>query len=269
MDTTLKSQRQKTALITGAASGIGYQLAYIFGRNNYNLVLVDKNEQKLAEISEEFAKKFSIVVKTFAKDLSIPTSPTEIFTELQQSSIKVDVLVNNAGFGTYGVFAETDLTTELNMLQVNIVSLTHFTKLFLQDMVEQGYGKVLNVASVAAFQPGPLMAVYFATKAYVLSFSEAIANELEGTGVSVTVLCPGPTASEFQKTAAMEDSKISSVNRMMDTETVAKIGYSSLMANKTVVIPGLRNKILTESVRFTPRKLVTKVVKSMHELKNR
>lgn len=262
-----KSQRQKTALITGAASGIGYQLAYIFARNNYNLVLVDKQEQKLTEIAENFTQQFSIFVKTFAKDLSVPTSPEEIFTELQQASIKVDVLVNNAGFGTYGVFAETDLDTELKMLQVNIVSLTYLTKLFLKDMVEQGYGKILNVASAAAFQPGPLMAVYFATKAYVLSFSEAIASELEGTGITVTALCPGPTASEFQQTAAMSDSKIASVNRMMDTETVAKIGYRSLMANKTVVVPGVRNKILTESVRFTPRNLVTKVVKRMHELK--
>ncbi len=275
-----KSQSQKTALITGAASGIGYQLAYIFARNSYNLVLVDKQEQKLAEIADNFTKQFSIFVKTFAKDLSVPTSPAEIFAELQQASIKVDVLVNNAGFGTYGVFAETDLDTELKMLQVNIVSLTYLTKLFLKDMVEQGYGKILNVASAAAFQPGPLMAVYFATKAYVLSFSEAIASELEGTGITVTALCPGPTASAFQETAAMSDSKIASVNRaamsdskiasvnrMMDTETVAKIGYRSLMANKTVVVPGVRNKILTESVRFTPRKLVTKVVKRMHELK--
>jgi short-subunit dehydrogenase len=262
-----ESQRQKTALITGAAGGIGYQLAYIFARNSYNLVLVDKQEQKLSEIADEFHQKFGIFVKTFTKDLSIPTSPEEIFTELQQTSIKVDVLVNNAGFGIYGVFAETDLETELKMLQVNIVSLTYLTKLFLKDMVEQGYGKILNVASAAAFQPGPLMAVYFATKAYVLSFSEAIANELEGTGITVTALCPGPTASQFQQTAAMADSKIASVNRMMDTETVAKIGYRSLMENKTVVVPGVRNKILTESVRFTPRKLVTKVVRRMHELK--
>ncbi|BAY76710.1 short-chain dehydrogenase/reductase SDR [Nostoc linckia NIES-25] len=267
MNTTSKTQHQKTALITGAASGIGYQFTQIFARHNYNLVLVDKNEQKLTEIAEELPKEFNIFVKTFAKDLSIPTSPEEIFTELQQASIKIDVLINNAGFGTYGTFSETDLTTELKMLQVNIVSLTHLTKLFLKDMLEQDYGKILNVASAAAFQPGPLMAVYFATKAYVLSFSEAIANELEGTGVSVTVLCPGPTASEFQQTAAMEDSKIASVNRMMKTETVASIGYRGLMTNKTVVIPGMRNKILTQSVRFTPRNLVTKVVRSMHELK--
>jgi uncharacterized protein len=262
-----QKQHQKTALITGAASGIGYQLAYIFARNHYNLVLVDKQEEKLTEIADKFIQEFSISVKNFVKDLSVDSSPEEIFTELQQASIKVDVLVNNAGFGTYGVFAETDLDTELKMLQVNVVSLTHLTKLFLKDMVDQGYGKILNVASAAAFQPGPLMAVYFATKAYVLSFSEAIANELEGTGVTVTALCPGPTASEFQQTAAMSDSKIASVNRMMDTETVAKIGYRSLMANKTVVVPGVRNKILTESVRFTPRNLVTKVVRRMHELK--
>ncbi|MDZ8104046.1 MAG: SDR family oxidoreductase [Nostoc sp. DedQUE12a] len=268
MNTTSKSKHQKTALITGAASGIGYQFTQIFARNNYNLVLVDKNEQKLSEIADALPQKFNIFVKTFAKDLSIPTSPEEIFTELQQASIKIDVLINNAGFGTYGTFSETDLTTELKMLQVNMVSLTHLTKLFLKDMIEQDYGKILNVASAAAFQPGPLMAVYFATKAYVLSFSEAIANELEGTGVSVTVLCPGPTASEFQQTAAMEDSKIASVNRMMKTETVASIGYRGLMTNKTVVIPGMRNKILTQSVRFTPRNLVTKVVRSMHELKN-
>lgn len=230
-------------------------------------MLVDKNEQKLTEIINQFPQKFGIFVKIFAKDLSIPTSPQEIFTELQQASIKIDVLVNNAGFGTYGAFNETDLTLELKMLQVNMVSLTHLTKLFLKDMVAQNYGKILNVASAAAFQPGPLMAVYFATKAYVLSFSEAIANELEGTGVSVTVLCPGPTASQFQQTAAMEDSKIASVKRMMDTETVARIGYQGLMTNKTVVVPGIRNKILTESVRFTPRNLVIKVVRSMHELK--
>lgn len=267
MNKISESRQKKTVLITGAASGIGYQLTQIFARHSYNLVLVDKNEEKLTEILDEFPQKFGIFVKVFTQDLSIPTSPEEIFTELQQASIKIDVLINNAGFGTYGAFNETDLNIELKMLQVNIVSLTHLTKLFLKDMVEQNYGKILNVASAAAFQPGPLMAVYFATEAYILSFSEAIANELEGTGVSVTVLCPGLTASEFQRTAAMKDSKIARLKRMMETETLAKIGYRGLMTNKTVVVPGMRNKILTESVRFTPRNLVTKVVRSIHELK--
>ncbi|WP_353931790.1 SDR family oxidoreductase [Okeanomitos corallinicola TIOX110] len=262
-----QENRQKTVLITGSAHGIGYQLAYIFGSHYYNLVLVDKDAEKLALMAEEFSHKFDIIVMPLVKDLSIPTSPDEIFKELQKAGIKIDILVNNAGFGTYGVFSETDLTTELQILQVNIISLTYLTKLFLEDMINQGYGKILNVASVAAFQPGPLMAVYFASKAYVLSFSEAIANELKGTGVTVTTLCPGPTASEFQKAAAMEESKIAHVNRMMKTETVAKIAYDSLMANKTVAIPGLRNKILAESVKFAPRNIVTKIVRNMHELR--
>jgi len=268
MNTTSQEQRKQTALITGASGGIGYEFAKLFACDGYNLVLVDKKGQKLAEIAEEFQQKYGILVKIIAKDLSIPISAEEIFTMLQQESIKVDFLVNNAGFGSYGFFHETDLTTELQMLQVHVVCVTHLTKLFLKDMVKQGYGKILNVASTAAFQPGPLMAVYFATKAYVLSFSEAIANELEGTGVTVTTLCPGPTASGFQYTAEMEKAKSASSWRIMDSETVAKMGYRGLMANKTVVIPGLRNKILATSVKFAGRKQVTKIVRNMHALTN-
>ncbi len=270
MNTTYNDKQKETVLITGASSGIGYELACIFANDRYNLVLVDKREEKLTEISKVFPQKFGISVKVIAKDLSIPASREEIFTELQQASIKVDILVNNAGFGTYGLFHQTDLTAELDMIQVNTACITHLTKLFLKDMVKQGYGKILNVASTAAFQPGPMMAVYFATKAYVLSFSEAIANELEGTGVTVTVLCPGPTASGFQQAAAMEEAKIASSARMMDTQTVAKIGYRGLMANKTVVIPGVRNRILAQSIKFSPsRKLVAKIVRDMHEKKNK
>jgi len=253
---------KKTALITGASGGIGYELAKLFAHDGYNLVLVARSEKKLNQISKEFTDKSDIKIKILTQDLSIPTTPEEIFTTLQQSGIKVDVLVNNAGFGTYGFFHETDLTAELEMLQVNMVSLTHLTKLFLKDMVKQGYGKILNVSSGAAFQPGPLMAVYYATKAYVLSFSEAISNELEGTGVTVTVLCPGATASGFQQRAAMEESKLVSGQKIMDAETVAKIGYDGLMSNKTVVIPGLKNKLLAEAVRFIPRKTVLKISRS-------
>jgi uncharacterized protein len=266
---TTYPQYKKTALITGAASGIGYELAHIFARDNYNLVLVDKNGQKLSDIASKFRQKFGVVVKNIVKDLSVPTSPDEIFTDVQQASIKVDVLVNNAGFGNYGLFNETDLTAELKMLQVNLVSLTHLTKLFLKDMVNQGNGKILNVASTAAFQPGPLMAVYSATKAYILLFSEAIANELENTGVTVTVLCPGPTQSAFHEITGMADSQLLKEKKMMSAETVAKIGYRGLMANTTVVIPGVKNKILAELVRFVPRKLVTKVARSTHEVRNK
>ncbi|WP_413172229.1 SDR family NAD(P)-dependent oxidoreductase [Anabaena azotica] len=263
----LKTQEQykKTALITGSASGIGYELACIFASENYNLVLVDRNKLKLLEIAVDFQKKYNILVTSIVKDLSVSTSPEEIFTELQQADIQIDVLVNNAGFGTYGLFNETSLKNELEMLQVNLVCLTHLTKLFLKDMVKRGKGKILNVASAAAFQPGPLMAVYFATKAYVLSFSEAIANELEGTGVTVTVMCPGSTISAFHERTGMADSKLVKGQKMMDAETVALIGYDALMRGKTIVIPGLLNKILAKSVRFFPRKLVTKIVRSMQE----
>ncbi|MBP5971947.1 SDR family oxidoreductase [Brasilonema sp. CT11] len=265
MRITYQNQQKQTALITGAASGIGYELAHLFARDSYNLVLVDKNGQKLSEIAEEFPKKFGIYVIKIVKDLSIPTAPEEIFTDLQQASIKVDVLVNNAGFGSYGLFYETNLAAEMEMLQVNLVSLTYLTKLFLKDMVNQGNGKILNVASTAAFQPGPLMAVYSATKTYILFFSEALANELKDTGVTVTVLCPGPTESAFHKITGMADSELLKNKKMMSAESVAKIGYAGLLAKATVVIPGVKNKILAELVRFTPRKLVTEVVRSMHE----
>lgn len=267
MKTTTQANRKQSAVITGASGGIGYEFVKLFAQDGYNLVLIARSEQKLAQIAADLKQKYSVAVKIIAKDLSLPTAPFEIFQELQQEAIAPDVLINNAGFATYGLFNETDLNTELQMMQVNVVCLTHLTKLFLKDMVNQGYGKILNVASTAAFQPGPLMTVYFATKAYVLSFSEALTNELQGTGVTVTALCPGPTETGFQQRAAMENSKLVSGQKIMDAETVAKIGYHALMEGKTVVIPGFKNKILAQSVRFAPRKLLTKIVRSMQESK--
>lgn len=255
----------KTALITGASSGIGCELAQIFAAHNYNLVLVARSEQKLQEIAAELKQKFHISAKVISQDLSLPGVPAAIFEELQAAEIKIDVLVNNAGFATYGLFVETNLNVELQMMQVNMVALTYLTKLFLPAMIARKEGKILNIASTAAFQPGPLMAVYYATKAYVLSFSEAIANESQGTGVTVTVLCPGPTASGFQSKAQMEESKLLKISQIMEAKTVAEIGYRGLMDKKTVVIPGLINKILALTVRFTPRNLATKIVRSMQE----
>ncbi|AUT02639.1 short-chain dehydrogenase [Nostoc sp. CENA543] len=259
-------QYKQTVLITGAANGIGYELAYIFAQNNYNLVLVDIMPQQLADVTEKIRHQFDIWVKPIVKDLSIKTAPEDIFSELQHESIQIDVLVNNAGFGIHGLFSETNLNTELEMLQVNLVTLTHLTKLFLKDMIRKGDGKILNLASAAAFQPGPLMAVYFATKAYILSFSQALASELENTGVTVTALCPGPTESAFHKRTGLAGARQIESNNMMDAETVAKIGYRALMKGKTVSIPGLKNKMLAEMVRFIPRNLVTKIVKNMQEV---
>ncbi len=258
-----------TVLITGASSGIGYELTKLFGRDLYNLVLVARSESKLQQIASELTEQFGIVVKVIAKDLSLPASPEEIWQQLQTEGITIDILVNNAGFATYGFFAENQLEPELKMMQLNIVTLTHLTKLFLPNMVAQKAGKILNIASTAAFQPGPLMTVYYASKAYVLSFSEALANELQGTGVTVTALCPGPTASGFQARANMENSKLVKDKPVMDANQVASIGYRGLLNNQTVIIPGLQNKFLALIVRFLPRNLVTKIVRKNQEQADR
>jgi len=256
---------RKTALITGASSGIGYEFTRLFAKNGYNLVLVARSEKQLMQVAQELQEQFGVSVKVIVKDLSNASAPEEVFTELEQEGVTIDVLINNAGFATYGMFAEIDLATELQEMQLNMVTLTHLTKLFLPDMLKRRQGNILNVASTAAFQPGPLMAVYYATKAYVLSFSEALANELRGTGVSVTALCPGPTESGIQKRAKMEDSALVSGKKMMDAARVAHSGYRALMAGKTVVIPGLKNKLLAVAVRFSPRKVATQVARSMQE----
>ncbi|KJH70971.1 SDR family NAD(P)-dependent oxidoreductase [Aliterella atlantica] len=251
------------ALITGASGGIGLEIAKLFARDRYNLVLVARSQQKLAQVAEELKQESGIAIKIIALDLALPTSPAEIFQAVQQEAIAIDTLVNNAGFATYGLFSETDVATELQMLQVNVVALTHLTKLFVPEMVKRKAGKVLNIASTAAFQPGPLMAVYYASKAYVLSFSEALANELQDFGITVTALCPGPTASGFQKRARMEKSKLVSNQKTMDAATVAQAGYRGLMQNQTVVVPGWKNQILAASVRFMPRNAVTNIVRNM------
>src|SRR5437660_3103014 len=233
--------REKNALITGASSGIGYELTRLFAHDGYNLVLVARNQKQLVQMADELKEKYSVSVTVISTDLSAASAAAEIFTELQQESRGIDALVHNAGFATYGLFSETELDAELQMMQVNMVTLTHLTKLFLPGMLQKRTGKILNVASTAAFQPGPLMAVYYATKAYVLSFSEALANELHGTGVTVTALAPPATRSGFQRRAAMEDSKLVQ-GRIMDARTVAEAGYRGWMGGKAVVVPGLSAK---------------------------
>ncbi len=259
------TNRGKTALVTGASGGIGYEFAKLLAQDGYNLILVARSKDTLLKQAADFKQKHSVEVRAIAKDLAQASSPQEVFDEVKSAGSNVNVLINNAGFATYGHFVELNLTKELEMMQVNIVTLTHLTRLFLPDMVERRSGKILNVASTAAFQPGPLMAVYYASKAFVLSFSEAIANELEGTGVSVTALCPGPTESGFQQRAAMEDSKLVNGKKIMSAETVAKAGYEAMLKGKTMIVPGLMNNLMAQSVRFTPRKMTTKIVRDMQE----
>lgn len=256
----------ETAVITGASSGIGLDLAKLFAQDHSNLVLIARNEPALRELADHLTRAHEISVKVIPKDLAAPSAPEEIYAEMQKESIKVDVLVNNAGFGTHGFFAQTDLAKELEQMQVNMVALTHLTKLFLREMIKNGTGKILNVASTAGFQPGPLMSVYYATKAYVISFSEALANELSGSGVTVTCLCPGPTRTDFQRRAYMQESRIGT-QRLMDSETVARIGYAGMREGKTLIIPGWDNKLLAYGSRFGPRNWVTAIVRKLNSNK--
>lgn len=249
-------------LITGASNGIGYELAKHFAQNGYALVLVARNKKKLEELAQELQTMYSTKCYVLVKDLSIPGTSLEIAEELKQQAITVDILVNNAGFGLYGLFSETDAQETLDMIQVNISSLTHLTKLLLPGMMERKSGKILNVASTASFQPGPLMAVYYATKAYVLSFSEGLANELAPYGVTVTALCPGPTATGFEQRAGFGASQLF---KGMSAKQVAVIGYEGLQQGKPVVIPGLKNWLLASSVRFIPRRVITKIIRRFQE----
>jgi uncharacterized protein len=256
---------RNTALITGASSGIGFEFAHLFARDGHDLVLVARTENKLRDLASRLESEFGIVATVIAADLAKPNAAQEILVTLQVHEIEIDALVNNAGFGLGGPFVETDLQRELEMIQVNIVALTALTKLLLPAMVSRRSGRILNVASTAAFQPGPLMAVYYATKAYVLSFSEAIADELRGTGVTVTALCPGPTETGFAAVAGMESSRLFKMTKPMSSRDVARFGYEAMKSGKRVVIPGLRNKLLTQSLRVTPRRLVTTFVRKLQE----
>ena len=253
----------RRVLITGATKGIGYELAKCFARDRYDLVLVARTQAELTRVAQELHEAHDIAVKTIAKDLARPGAADEIVEELARERFEIDALVNNAGFGTYGPFASADLAIEEEMIQVNLVALTQLTRRLLDGMLKRRHGKILNVASTAAFQPGPLMAVYYATKAYVLSFSEALASELRGSGVTVTVLCPGPTRTDFQRRAGIEHTKLVRL-RGMEAETVAQIGYHGMLRGAPVVIPGFGNWLLTLLVRILPRSIVTAIVRGVN-----
>ena len=255
---------RKTALITGASSGIGMELARIFARENHNLVLVARSGDKLRQLASELEKAHSTRSLILAVDLSEPGAAAYVSDQTTRAGIQVDVLVNNAGFGQYGPFAENDLEECLRQIQLNVTTLTHLTRLYLPDMVERGSGKILNVASTAAFQAGPLMAVYYATKVYVLHFSEAIANELKASGINVTCLCPGVTTTGFHQRANMMNSRLLQVGSM-DPRTVAEDGYRALMAGKPLVVSGFKNWLVAQSVRFAPRHIVTAIARKLQE----
>ncbi len=254
-----------TALITGASSGIGLELARVCATHGHDVVLVARGERALVELASSLERDHAIRAHVIVADLSKADAVERIVERTSALRVVVDVLINNAGYGLYGPFAETPLDDELRMIQVNVVALTHLTKRVVAGMVARRRGRILNVASTAAFLPGPLMAVYYATKAYVLSFSEALANEVASSGVTVTALCPGPTASNFQTAAGLENSKLVFGKTLATSRAVAEAGYAGMMAGKTVVIPGLSNKFVAAAPRLLPRRTMTAIVRRAQE----
>ena len=251
----------KTALITGASRGIGLELAKIFAKNACNLVITARSADKLIELKTELESKHQIEVYVIVKDLSLQQSPKEIYDELKEKSINIDYLVNNAGFGKYGMLHESDSNIETAMINVNINAVTILTKLFIKDMIKRGSGRIMNLSSLAAFQPGPLMAVYFASKSFVLSFSEAVNNEVREFGVTVTALCPGPTRSGFLQNAKLEKSRLFKGSNIALAADVALFGYKAMMKGKPVAIHGFLNYFLANSSRFVTRNFAIKVTR--------
>ena len=252
----------RTALITGASSGIGLELAKQFAQAGCHLVLVARRADVLRRLADEWTRAYHVSVICLVHDLTQPSAPEAILNALAHEGLTVDVLVNNAGVGTYGLFAQSDPRQELAMLQLNIVALTHLTRLCLPGMIERRDGKILNVASTAAFQPGPLMGVYYASKSYVVSFSQALHNELRGSGVTVTALCPGPTATQFSARAGVTGTRLFQ-GRNMSADTVARAGYRGVMRGQAVVIPGWGNALLAHLVRWLPPSWVVRGIRSI------
>lgn len=252
------------ALITGASSGIGLELARIAAANHYNLILLARNAEKLMELRTELESAHPVKVLAVGCDLSKYDTVKKIAALLAERHIVPDILINNAGFGLYGAFDQTDAYTEMNMIRVNIIALTELSKIIYKQMLQRGSGRILNVSSVAGFMPGPLMAVYYATKAYVLSFSEALAKEAEGSGVSVTTLCPGPTATGFETNASAEESMLfKRFGKVPTGKEVAEYGWRSMMKGKTTAVHGFKNRWMLFFIRLLPRKTVAGMVKKV------
>lgn len=261
----------QTALVTGASSGIGYELAKLLARDGFDLVLVARSRERLKTIARALQNTHGIKAYTIASDLSESGAASRIVRAINQEGVQVDVLVNNAGFGSYGEFARTRPEVMTEMVQVNAGAVIHLTRLLVPGMIDRGRGRILVVASLAGFQPGPLMAVYYATKAFLISFSEALQEELRGTGVTVTVMCPGPTRTGFGKRARMLSSRLFSGRtlRVMEPGPVARHGYRAMLAGRMFSVPGFANKALVLASKFSPRIVTRRVTKFLQDRRRR
>jgi short-subunit dehydrogenase len=263
MTTEAPAGAKRVALVTGASSGIGRAFAALFAADGWTPILVARSADRLEAVAEALRGEHGTEAHVVALDLGEPGAAQRLFDEVRGRRLEVEVLVNNAGFATFGKFAETDFAKETEEINLNVLTLTQLSKLFVQPMIARGSGRICNVASTAAFQPGPMMAVYCATKAYVLSFSEAISNELQGTGVTVTCFCPGATESGFQERASMQESALVKNRKMPDAVTVAAAGYAAMMAGKRLEIPGALNRIGSAMPRFIPRGVILNVARKL------
>ncbi len=251
------------ALITGASSGIGLELAKLCAQDGFNLLLISRNGKNLTNLAKELENLYAVEVICQLLDLTKSDAAYQIFNLVDNRKLNIDILINNAGFGYSKLFLESNIKEQEQMMQLNIMTLTLITRLIGAEMLKKRQGKIVNVASVAAYFPGPFMAVYYASKAFVLSFSEALAEELKGTGVSVTALCPGSTITNFQKRAGLGEAKLFNSN-LMDASTVAQIGYDGMMQGKRVVIPGIINLLEVLFSHFFLRPLAAKFIKNLH-----
>ena len=257
---------RKTALVTGASSGIGVELARLHAQRGGDLVLVARRQDRLEALKVELEQAHGVTVHVIVKDLTDPNAAGQIHEELASRGVPIDYLINNAGFGNGGFFHEQDWAKNEAMIMVNVVALASLTRLFVPDMIARGGGKILNVASMAGFLPGPLQAIYYATKAFVVSFSEAIGNELRRTGVTVTALCPGPVDTEFIERANLRKAK--GFARTVSAAGVARAGYDAMLAGKPIVVPGIVNKIIIHFLlRLAPRQRATKISRKLMEKK--
>ncbi len=254
------------ALLTGASSGIGLALAEVMAAAGHNLILVARREEKLRAIAEELQQRHGNTVVVHAADLSENAGADELYRRIQSEGLHVDILVNNAGRGNAGLFASQDVQHMRGTLELNMTTLTILSRLLISDMLTRGQGRVLNIASVAGFMPGPGFAVYHATKAYVLSLSEALHEELKGSGVSVTVSCPGPTESEFHDQAHTHDLKNFDLVAFMTAEKVAEQAYRAMMAGNPIVVHGVLNRALAASPKWMPRRWVPRLVHRLMKL---
>lgn len=258
---------KETVLITGASGGLGLAFAKLFASKSYDLIIVARNEGKLNEIKTDIEREYASSVEVIACDLGQKDSATAVYRKVKEKGIKVNILVNNAGFGDFGEFVNCDFEKQYEMVNLNIIALMQLTHCFLKDMKADRNGKILNVDSIAAFQAGPLMSVYYATKAFVLSFSEALSEELKGSGVTVTALCPGPIDTGFEKRADLENSGLFKNLKVWSAKEVADYGYAAMMKGKVVAVKGGMNKLIVFSTRLVPRSIVRRSVYNIQKEK--